>query len=376
MKEINDIVVAFDVANRQNLNTALATVVHVDGSSYRRAGARMLITENGQLTGAISGGCLEGDAMRKARLAMIKQETILLKYDTNGDDESQLGVQLGCNGIIHILVEPINSTSHGHAIDLLKNYLLNDRPAVLVTVFNMANRLAKQYGTCLLMDDAGMTRGALPAGISPVVLDYAFSTLRQDRSAGIVYQFQDEQTFFIEQLSPVTKLVIAGAGNDTLPLVRMAKLMGWRVTIADGRPAYVSEQRFPEADQRLIARPEQVIEQIKVDEATVFMLMTHNYNYDLLLLSSLLPLETPFIGVLGPKKRLHKMLAELLGEDVATTDTSHVFGPAGLDIGSETPEQIALSILAQIQAVLNRLNAMPLKEKAVVHNRENKWFEN
>src|SRR3569623_2102262 len=112
MKEIIDIVKAYDKAAAQGKRTALATVVSVEGSAYRRAGARMLITEDGELTGAISGGCLEGDALRKARLVILQQEPLLVTYDTTDDDDAKLGVSLGCNGLIHILIEPIASQLH------------------------------------------------------------------------------------------------------------------------------------------------------------------------------------------------------------------------------------------------------------------------
>src|SRR5260370_37468655 len=118
MKEIKDILNAFDDAQKQGKKTALATVVHVDGSSYRRAGARMLVTEDGQLTGAISGGCLEGDALRKARLAMVQNKPMLVTYDTTDDDDAKFGVGLGCNGIIHILIEPIFSEIETQPVNL------------------------------------------------------------------------------------------------------------------------------------------------------------------------------------------------------------------------------------------------------------------
>src|SRR5471030_3285404 len=123
MKELQDIVTAFDKATAEGKQTALATVVHVEGSSYRRAGARMLITDDGQLTGAISGGCLEGDALRKARLVMVQNKPMLVMYDTTDDDDAKFGVGLGCNGIIHILIEPIFTNKQGKPIELLKLFL-------------------------------------------------------------------------------------------------------------------------------------------------------------------------------------------------------------------------------------------------------------
>src|ERR1700743_1810874 len=134
MKELQDIVTAFDEASQQGKQTALATVVHVEGSSYRRAGARMLITEDGQLTGAISGGCLEGDALRKARLVMAHNKPMLVTYDTTDDDDANFRVGLGCNGIIHILIEPIFNEKQDNPVNLFKLFLRKRQPVVLVTL--------------------------------------------------------------------------------------------------------------------------------------------------------------------------------------------------------------------------------------------------
>src|SRR3984957_5672988 len=159
MKEISDIVRAFDIAQSEGKRSALATVVHVEGSSYRRPGARMLVTEDGQLTGAISGGCLEGDALRKALFAINQQQNKLVTYDTTHEDDIQFGVQLGCNGIVHILFEPIDNIREFHPIRLLKELIGERRDAVLLTLFSL-DRLADQPGTALLYAD-GQVQTAL-----------------------------------------------------------------------------------------------------------------------------------------------------------------------------------------------------------------------
>src|SRR6478672_7763994 len=133
MKELRDIVKAFDGATKAGKRTALATVVHVEGSSYRRPGARMLVTEDGILTGAISGGCLEGDALRKALSAMESGQNKLVTYDTTDEDDIQFGVQLGCNGIVHILFEPIHTEKPFHPLHLLQQTVQLAKPASLVT---------------------------------------------------------------------------------------------------------------------------------------------------------------------------------------------------------------------------------------------------
>lgn len=370
MKELQDIIYAFDLAHHQGQKTALATVVLVDGSSYRRAGARMLITENGQLTGAISGGCLEGDALRKARMVILQQKPMLVTYDTTDEDDAKLGVQLGCNGIIHILIEPIQPKLPDNPIALFSRFFGKREAAVIVTLFNLENRRAPQYGTCLFMDMQRRITGTPPNHLKNNLIDDANAILKDGNTFARTHIKKDDYTCFIELLQPVVKLILVGAGNDAIPLVRMAKVLGWHVSIVDGRSNYNTKERFPMADQLIIAQPDEVVTQIQPDDRTVLMLMTHNYNYDIALLAHLLPLTLPYIGMLGPKKRLHRILEEIPGA-CGETDYENIYGPAGLDIGSETPEEIALSILAQIQGVLNKLSGIPLRNKQFIHDRDN-----
>lgn len=370
MKELQDIIAAYEDAEKTGLQTALATVVHVDGSSYRRAGARMLISEDGKLTGAISGGCLEGDALRKARLVMIQQKPMLVAYDTTDDDDAQLGVQLGCNGIIHILIEPLNPLQENNPVSFFKKYLTNRERMVILTVFNMYDSRQPQPGTCLLIDQKGDTVGYLPQEINVSVFNEVTEVLQTGDASTKIYSNQDHYTCFIELLQPPVSLIVAGAGNDARPLIEIAGVLGWEVTLVDGRANYNTAERFPEVKKRIIARPDQALKDIFADDRTAFMLMTHNYNYDLELLKQLIPSDIPYIGVLGPKKRLDRMLEEICNGPAEIENMGRIHGPAGFDIGSENAEQIALSILAEIQSVFSNLNGRPLRDKQVVHDRD------
>jgi xanthine/CO dehydrogenase XdhC/CoxF family maturation factor len=370
LKELKDIVKAFDLAQGLNKKTALATVVLVEGSSYRRAGARMLITEDGQLTGAISGGCLEGDALRKARMVIFQQKPMLVTYDTTDEDDAKFGVQLGCNGIIHVLIEPINPDLPDNPVNLFKLFFSKREPGVIITIFNLTDRHDVQYGTCLYMNAQGQTTGSLPGTIGGNLLKDAGDVLQNGNTFTRTYIDREGYTCFIELLQPEIALVVVGAGNDAMPLIQMAKVLGWNLTLIDGRPNYNTSERFPLADKLITAKPDEVVSHLSPDYRTVIVLMTHNFNYDSALLANLIPLDLPYIGVLGPKKRLHKMLEEIGGED-AETNYVNIHGPAGLDIGSEAPEQIALSILAEIQGVLNKLSCVPLRNKLYIHDRAN-----
>ena len=371
-KEITDIIAAFKEAQRAGRQTALATVVHVEGSSYRRPGARMLVEDNGKITGAISGGCLEGDALRKALLAIHQQQNKLVTYNTLDEADAQFGVQLGCNGIVHILFEPVNAAQTNNPITLLEKSISQRKPAVLVTLFSLKNYSGRQPGTCYFFDGLNtidlLEDPALASTIkqeATFVLGNASSSLLQDYP-------EYELTAFIELLQPVVSLVLMGAGNDVMPLVDMANILGWQTTVVDGRTTHASKQRFSKANQVIVGKPGDVIEQINIDDRTFVVLMTHNYNYDLAALALLLQKKCSYIGTLGPKKRLQRLLDELKQNGVVISEEQRncIHGPVGLDIGAEGAEEIALSILAEIKATLaNRKGSFLRDRPDVIHAR-------
>nr|WP_255496051.1 XdhC family protein [Mucilaginibacter sp. FT3.2] len=173
-------------------------------------------------------------------------------------------------------------------------------------------------------------------------------------------------------MEPTVSLVIFGAGNDAIPLVQIAATLSWIVTIVDGRSNYAIPERFPLAKQVITSKPENSLQHIRIDNRTAIILMTHNYNYDACVLKQLLPLGASYIGVLGPKKRLQRMLDDFTDEGIKNTpqQLESVFGPAGLDIGSENADEIALSIIAEMQAVLKSRTGTSLRYKTTIHNRQ------
>ncbi|NLR81600.1 XdhC family protein [Chitinophaga eiseniae] len=375
MKELEDIVRAYHNACQQGLKTALATVVHVEGSAYRQPGARMLVTENGTLTGAISGGCLEGDALRKAQLVILQQQPMLVTYDTNDEDDATLGVGLGCNGIIHILLEPVNAAVPGNPLALLQEAIAHRSPAVLVTLFSLRQRKGPQPGTCLLLGANGQTVYPIEdRKLQQAVMADAQVALDTHTSFTKTYQAGNNHfTAHTAYLPPAVQLLVAGAGNDVMPLIKMASLLGWRTIVADGRPLYPTKARFPDATQVVLAKPAQLLSAVNPDAYTAVVLMTHNYNYDLALLAQLLPLPLPYIGVLGPAKKLQRMLNELMENriPVSRQQRARIHGPAGLDLGAETPEEIALSVISEIKSVMSATAATSLRERnTTIHPRE------
>ena len=365
MKELNDIIRSYDKAVLQNKQTALATVVKVEGSSYRRPGARMLVTEDGELTGAISGGCLEGDALNKAMLAIFQQKNKLVTYDTTDEDDAKLGIQLGCNGIVHILFEPIRKDVETNPVFLLRKIVDRRKNAVLATVFNI-NEREQQIGTCgFINENESIFYGHLLKydlqAEAETVLQSGMSTIKKYDDHEVLCQF----------VPPVVQLVIVGAGNDAIPLMNVADCIGWRVIVVDGRRSHATYPRFNKA-KVIVSKPDDFFKDFAADTQTVFVLMTHNYNYDLQTLKNLAAIPGAYFGLLGPKEKRDRMLSELVenGIDIPAHFLKNLYGPAGLDIGAETAEEIALSIIAEIKAVVsNKTGNMLRDKKSQIHER-------
>ena len=378
MKEIRDIIKAYEEARKAGKQTALATVVHVDGSSYRRPGARMLIEDDGLLTGAISGGCLEGDALRKALLVITERRSRLVTYDTMDDDDAKFGVGLGCNGIIQVLIEPIVDDDLNNPIRYLTEINKQRQKAVLVTLFSLQDRKDPQHGTCLLLKENGDLIDHTPVLKDVLIADANEALVNQNSSFKNYVSENHDLTAFIEVIKPPVSVIIIGAGNDVMPVVDMADTLGWETTVVDGRANYAKKERFISACSVLVAKPEQVLDQIAIDEHTVFLLMTHNYNYDMAMLRQLLQKDVSYIGMLGPKKKRERMLGELKDEGMSFTDQqlSVLHSPVGLDIGAETSEEIALSILAEIKAFFANKDVQSLRTiKEVIHPRSSTVIE-
>lgn len=363
MKEIKEIIAAYDRASAAGQKTALATVVHVEGSSYRRAGARMLVTEDGVITGAISGGCLEGDALRKALHAIHQQKNKLVTYDTT-DDDNTLGVQLGCNGIVHILFEPLtNDTTN--AVHLLKDVQSQRSPSALVTLFSLANP-ERQPGT---IASIGPERHQSTfSHFDREFLDRSIQDARRVLSSGeseVINYPASDLTSSVQVVKPAISLVVFGAGNDAIPLINIASILGWETTVVDGRPTHANKIRFPLADRIVVAKAQESTGNVAIDGLTACVLMSHNYNYDIAVLSRLLATDCKYIGVLGPKKKFDKMMDDLAagGAPLTSQDLEKIYSPVGLDVSAETSEEIALSISAEIQAVLTGSPAQSLRVK-------------
>lgn len=363
MKEISDIIRAYRTALADGIRMALATVVKVEGSSYRQPGARMLVTEDGHLTGAISGGCLEGDALQKALLVIHQRKNRLITYDTGSEEGSQFAVQLGCEGIIHILFEYIDTDNPNNPVALLEHLQSSRQETVVITLFSTKNK-NEQSGTAHLTNRRYTLSSYIDLGALGALKDDILLAKVNRQSFITEIQLNGVWTeALIQYVAPAVHLVIAGAGNDAKPLVEVAGVLGWETTVVDGRATHALPYRFPKATRVIVARPEQVTTHIEMDSFTVFVLMTHNYRYDLELLQLLIGTDTPYIGMLGPKTKLERTFHDLEQEGliIGNRDRKRIYGPVGLQIGAETSEEIAISIVSEIKAVMNGKTGGSLK---------------
>lgn len=379
MREIKAIIDSYRKTVEAGKKSVLATVVHVEGSSYRRPSARMLVDENGITTGAISGGCLEGDALRKALYALVQNKNTLITYDTSDEEDAIVGAQLGCNGIIQVLFEPIDEDDEHNPISLLRQAVEKRKACVLVSLFDLKNKKGEQGGTSLLVADA-VTGAIENQNLSDRVILDANQVIKEKTSLFREYvDGEIHQNVFIEYFAPPVSLVIVGAGNDVQGLAKMAETLGWNIYVVDGRPTHAKQDRFAPSCQVIVAKPEAILENIPIDDQTAFVLLTHNYNYDLAVLKCLLDYyEVPYIGILGPKKKFRRMLDDLKEEgiDISKEGMEKIFAPVGLEIGAETPEEIAISILSEIKAVLSGVEGSSLRKKQEpIHSKDNTQFD-
>ncbi|MCX2743850.1 XdhC family protein [Mangrovivirga sp. M17] len=380
MREIDAILSRYNSLKSDGTESVLATVVHVEGSSYRRAGARMLVDAFGNITGAISGGCLEGDALRKALNALNQQENKLITYDTSNEDDVIIGAQLGCNGIIQVLFEPIDYEKHYNPCELLNIAAEQDKSLAIIIRFNL-DKSKEQFGTTMLVtNDSTIIGNDSPDDLKGLVLEHSVKAIKNNSPYFVEISTEDsEGNLFIQVYQPPIKLILVGAGNDAQILSQQAELLGWKVIVTDGRPTHANKNRFTSSCQVIVTKPEETLNNISLDDRSCVVLMSHNYNYDLAVLKLLINQEEiPYIGILGPVKKYNRMLEDLKNEgfDLQKSFLNKIHAPVGLEIGAETPAEIGLSILSEIQAVLTGNNARPLKEKdGPIHDKNDNQFK-
>jgi len=356
--KINHIISAYRLLNRQSENCVLATIIETFGSTYQKAGARMLISQQGELAGLLGGGCFERDLVEQARSVFETGTAKTVFYDMRSPDDAVWGLGLGCNGAVRVLLQLLKAEDHFSPLNTVADAAETNASGVLVTVYE-SGHIDFPPGLSLFF---AASSDELPAAAFFPFTTAALQTVLQQKPRLETHVVGDRQIkVFYDPVNPPLRLLIVGAGADAMPLVQCAKTLGWLVTVVDHRPAYVKKERFPQAGQLLHIMPEDIVDNLELDQFSALVLMTHNIEYDGRYLKAIVNSPIPFVGLLGPAHRKDRLLQNL-GSD-ASQITARVFGPVGLDIGAETPEEIALSIMAGIHAELSGRSGRQLSTK-------------
>jgi xanthine/CO dehydrogenase XdhC/CoxF family maturation factor len=351
VSEISDVLTAIESLSAQGRRMALATIVAVRGSTYRRPGARLLVPEDGTPIGNISGGCLEGDVADVARVVMEEGTARLAGWDLTADDDAVWGLGLGCNGAIEVFIEPAERAAE--VANALRTALGEEVPISLVTVLESEDDALVAPGARLVVRPDGPVEGSLGhADVDADAIVAAREQLVAERSE--IHSLVRGVRAFVEVLEPPLRLVICGAGHDAIPLTAAAAALGWQAIVVDDRPGLLTPERFPDAAGTVhVDDPSRVAEGVSIDRRTHVVVMTHNFLRDKAYLRALLGTEAGYLGMLGPAARTQRLLMELADEGVQIVeeDRARIHGPAGLDLGAEGPEEIAQAVVAEIVAV-------------------------
>ncbi|MGR9044205.1 MAG: XdhC family protein [Gammaproteobacteria bacterium] len=347
----NHLLDAYRQLKQQAGNVVLATLVETTGSTYRKAGARMVIARDGQMNGLLGGGCFERDLMEQALSVFESGQPKTVFYDMRSPDDVIWGLGLGCNGAVRVFLQLLSAEDDFKPLDSFAEAATLNVTGILITTCESDHPDFDPGSHWFLPASTLIDRQRL------IAIPFPFTTSARQTFAHQKSRFEshvlDGKTIkvFYDLIQPPTQLLVLGAGADAVPVVRCAKALGWHVTVVDHRPGHIKQERFPEADQLLCLPPEDLNEYLELDRFNALVLMTHNIEYDERYLKVIAGSRIPFIGLLGPEQRRDRLLRSLAAEALSITD--RVFGPIGLDLGAETPEEIALSIMAGIHAALN-----------------------
>ncbi len=350
---------------------AMATVMKVRGSAYRRPGARMLMAA-GRTAGMISGGCLENDARERGRAVMESGVPHLVTYDSTAPDDIVFGLGLGCNGIVQVLIEPLTAGDDAGLLAFLAACVARRQVGRVATIFQ--SEVFPLGARLLRWPDGSVTTNFDDPALSAALM----KTLQENaecRPAVRGIEFPDGRSagVLIEAVAPPVPLTIFGAADDAIPVAQLAKSLGWHVTVIDARPAYATPERFPNADAVHCIRPEAFPASplVVLPPSSMVMVMTHNFTHDKTLLPALLSRPLRYLGILGPRSRTDRLLGDIADEGFTFPEENLacLHGPAGLDLGAETPEEIAVSIIGEMQAVLAQRNGGSLRDRtAPIHD--------
>jgi xanthine dehydrogenase accessory factor len=354
---------------RAGTRFAVATIVTTEGSTYRRPGARLLLSEHGERVGVISGGCLEAEVERVASDVLASKRPRVLEVDHRGHDEVTWGWGLGCSGAMMLLIEP---GDHAPSFESIAIPRRRRRQVALLTVVTSTVPGAVA-GSHLVVEADGSWEGSVGSEFAiRVMVEHGRHALTSMASGVVDITVGDRRMrAFIEVPEVPVRLLICGTGPDTRPLVGAAVALGWDPVVVEDRDPNV----VAPVGARFIALGRPVdLRSVQIDRWTAAVIATHHYLRDRDYLSALVATPASYIGVLGPRARLERLLDDVAADGHRPTVElrARIYGPAGLDIGAETPEEIAMAIVAEILSVRRQRPGGPLRERpGRIHERGN-----
>ncbi|MGE0113895.1 MAG: XdhC family protein [Steroidobacteraceae bacterium] len=329
----------------------LATIVRTAGSTYRKAGAQMLIAQSGEYAGLLSGGCLEGDLREHAQQVLNSRQARIVQYDMRSEDDQLFGLGAGCEGAMDILLQPVSSANHWQPLAHLSERWQANQTTRLALIVS-STEPALSVGS-LLLDHGEYIDPTLGNVDRPSSSLTAIRALLTNQYSDALHILDNGVQAFIMTCSPPPRVLILGAGPDAQPLATLCSFLGWNATLYDHRPAYAMTARFPHAEQIVCARPELLQQRLPLNDYHAVVVMSHHLDSDRLYLHQLADSNVPYIGLLGPAARRERLFADL-GNDIGKL-RQRLRAPVGLNIGAITPEAIALAIISEIYQVLAAL---------------------
>jgi xanthine/CO dehydrogenase XdhC/CoxF family maturation factor len=361
MKEIKTILEQLEKASSSGTKTALATVVNVHGSSYRRSGARMLIREDGFWFGSVSGGCLEGDVINKAKEVMDTEKSQLYRYDTRQNAKNSFGMGYGCNGLLEIMISPISCNDQDLNYLILKRLVEEPEAQGLSIVFEANDNDGIEIGQMMYSGDLG---NIVNAELADLVKSDQANAVDSGEVRLKTYKIGGKKVkVFHEVFLPNINILVYGAVFHVVPFLRIANELGYRVHITDSFEPIQPIWNFPNAEEIKILESKEADEVIERSKNLAVVFLTHNFFYIKEELPKVLKSDAPYIGILGSRKKTQKILreAEVNDKKYSSDELEKIHYPIGLDIGADTPEEIALSIIAEIKAFFSGRSGEHLK---------------
>lgn len=325
----------------------LATIIRTAGSTYRKAGAQMLIAQNGEYAGLLSGGCLEGDLRDHADQVLRNERSQIVQYDMRSPDDQLFGLGAGCEGAMDILLQPVSSDNQWQPLAHVHAAWQVNQATRLALIVRSQHSALPAGGVLLESGEFFPSSHRSPA--DEIVLA-GLRSLLTDQPANSVKEINDGLHVFLLESSPPPRLLILGAGPDAQPLATLAHFLGWKTTIYDHRSAYATATRFPHAEAIICARPELLPQRLRLDDYHAAIVMSHHLDADLQYLRQLVDCNVLYIGLLGPAARRERLFADL-GSGIGKLQ-QRLHAPVGLALGAVTPEAIALAIIGEIHGVL------------------------